>query len=227
MNYDMKIAGNGKIPAGEYNDINISGSATILGAVRCKSFSASGTTKGSALECSGPFKTSGSTTFDGNVRAGSIKSSGSFSVHGDVAAASSFTSSGNITVHGDMEAEKIKIDGSLACAGLINAEVVDIKFGTGKDIGSIGGNKITVRVGNDRKFADRIPGVANIVNSVSGNMCVKSYIEGNDILLEHVDAPRVTGRVVTIGKGCRIDLVQYSQEAIVSPKATVGRVEKV
>jgi hypothetical protein len=56
---------------------------------------------------------------------------------------------------------------------------------------------------------------------------VTKMIEGDALDLEYVTAPRVTGRTVIIGKGCRIDLVQYREKVEISPKTTVGKVEKI
>ena len=56
---------------------------------------------------------------------------------------------------------------------------------------------------------------------------MKNSVEGDDIALEGVTAPRVSGRVVAIGEGCEIDLVQYSEQVEISPEAKVGRTEKI
>ena len=58
-------------------------------------------------------------------------------------------------------------------------------------------------------------------------MRVKTSIEGDEIALEGVIAPRVSGRVVAIGAGCEIDLVQYSEQVEISPEATVGKTEQI
>lgn len=46
-------------------------------------------------------------------------------------------------------------------------------------------------------------------------------IEGDDIYLENVSCPAVTGRRVVVGPGCSIGRVQYSEAAEVSPEARV------
>ena len=56
---------------------------------------------------------------------------------------------------------------------------------------------------------------------------MKNAIEADTIALENVKTPRVSGRIVAIGEDCEIDLVQYSEEIEISPKAKVGRTEKI
>ena len=52
-------------------------------------------------------------------------------------------------------------------------------------------------------------------------------IEADTVALENVRAPRVSGRVVAIGEDCEIELVQYSEQIEISPRAKVGRTEKL
>jgi hypothetical protein len=79
---------------------------------------------------------------------------------------------------------------------------------------SIGGSSIHIK----RKRFSVIP---------KRRVIVSSAIEGDNLTLEYVTCPRVTGRVVTIGKGCVIDLVQYSDSLDISPKAKCGKTEKI
>ena len=51
--------------------------------------------------------------------------------------------------------------------------------------------------------------------------------EGDDVLLSYVTCPRVSGTRVVIGKGCEIDLVQYSETVEISPGAKVRKIEKI
>ena len=61
----------------------------------------------------------------------------------------------------------------------------------------------------------------------SGMIFVENSIEGDNVALENVKVPRVSGRVVAIGEDCEIELVQYSDQVEISPKAKVGRTEKI
>lgn len=239
MKMNMMISGSGAVPAGEYGNIKISGSGRLYGRVRCESFFASGSSKGETIECGGEFKISGSGSFLENVRAGEVFVSGSFTCGGDLSAdgvikcsgsmkckknikSDAFYLSGSASVAGDIEAETVKASGVLNCTGLLNAEEISIKFDRGMEIGSIGGSRITV-------LRDRRVGVFFNLFSFGKPVGVVRVgaIEGDNIELENVSAPVVTGRNVKIGAGCEIDLVQYRDEVEISDKATVGRTEKV
>ena len=58
-------------------------------------------------------------------------------------------------------------------------------------------------------------------------MKVSESIEGDEIIIEHTNAKTVTGRNVKIGEKCEIGLVQYSESIEISPKAKIGRCEKI
>ena len=241
---NMHISGSGNIPAGEYEKVSVSGSARLHGLVRCNSFATSGSSAGESIECSENFKISGSSAFSGNVSAGYIGISGSFSCGGELISSGKIicsgsakceksikcdelSVSGSIKIGEDVEAEKIKIDGIINCSGLLNAEDVEIKFDKGMDIGSIGGSKIIIIKEPKRKFGERLPLLSSLVKKINGNVHVEGSIEGDEIALESVTCPRVTGRVVAVGAGCDIDLVQYSDQIEISPDARVGKTEKI
>ena len=240
-NIDMHIAGSGNIPSGEYRKISVSGSGRLIGKVRCVSFSAAGSSKGEDIECAESFKMSGSSGFSGNVEAKNIKISGSFGCGGELIAKENLSASGSIkceksikceqlTAAGalkveDIEAERVKVSGTVNCVGLINAESIEIKFERGINIGSIGGSKIVIAAKKRIKFLKRLPFFSSLKKAVCVN--VNSSVEGDEVSLEYVTCPRVTGRDVTIGRGCNIDLVQYSENIEISPKAKVGKAEKI
>ena len=211
---DMRIAGRGKIPAGEYHRIKISGSTQLFGAVRCLSFRASGRSKGEGIECAERFKTSGSTVFSNGIKAAQIRAAGSLTCGGDLIASEWLSVSGTLKVSGSIEAEEVKICGGLRCEGLLNAEHIELEADKPMTVGCVGGSYIQMR----RKRISVIP---------KRGVSVSQSIEGDELTLSHVRCPRVTGRVVRIGKGCHVDLVQYSESLVASPKAKIGRIEKI
>ena len=211
---DMRIAGRGKIPAGEYRHIKISGGGQLFGAVRCLSFRASGRSKGERIECAERFKTSGSSAFSDGVRAAEIRAAGSLVCGGDLIASGRLSVSGTLKVGGNIEAEEVRISGDLRCEGLLNAERIELGADKPMTVGSVGGSCIRMH----RKRISVIP---------KRGVSVSQSIEGDELTLSHVCCPRVTGRVLRIGKGCRIDLVQYSESLEASPKARIGRIEKI
>ena len=241
---DMKISGSGKIPAGEYQQVSTHGSGRLFGLVRCTTFHASGSTKGEQLECAEMLRASGSTSFSGDVKAGDAAISGSFSCGGrffsdgeirtsgstkckGLVKCDTLSISGTLTAGGDVEAEAVTVRGCINCTGLINAEQVDIRFGNGMKIGSVGGSRIAILSRKISGFFKSLPLISRLSKTSFTCVIVANVIEGDVVELEHVTCPRVTGRTVSIGRGCYIDLVQYSGEIKIARGAKVGKVEKI
>ncbi len=239
---NMHISGSGTIPSGEYEKISVSGSGRLCGLVRCSGFSSSGACGGDSLECTGDFKTSGSASFSGSIKAENISVSGGFSCRGDLTAVEKIACSGSahsggsvkcdrlsisgtLKVPGDIEAENVRVSGVVHCGGLLNAEDISIEFQQGMEIGSIGGSKISIFTSKNCRAGLRLPLLSSLIKA--GTVRVSSAIEGDEIGLERVICPRVTGRIVAIGEGCEIALVQYTQEIEISPNAKVGKIEKI
>ena len=241
---DMKISGSGHIAAGEYENVRISGSARLSGLLRCESFHVSGSSHGEELECKKDCKVSGSSSFSKNANAESMAISGAFSCGQDITVTEKLTCSGCLKIggslkcgslsisgsakaRGDIESEIVNIRGKINCDGLLNAEEITIKFDSGMEIGNIGGSKIVIYKDIKRKINMRLPFLSSLINANCGNLCIKNSIEGDDIALEGVTAQRVSGRIVAIGAGCNINLVQYSENVEISPEAKIGTVEQV
>jgi len=242
---DMKISGSGSIASGEYKNISISGSGRLSGRVRCENLHVSGAAHGDIIECSEKISVSGSVNFSENTESTVISVSGSLSAGGNIVAKDKISCSGamkcgaslkcaalrvagKVTVGKDVEAEKVDVDGILNCDGLVNAEEVTIKYHSGMEIGSIGGSRIVIcKSQSCGKSIIRLPLFSSLAGSVMGSVKIKNSIEGDSIAIEGVTAERVSGRVVAIGEGCKIDFVQYSENIEVSPKARVGRQEKI
>lgn len=244
---DLNISGSGQITPGEYSTIRISGSGHLGDAVRCENLYVSGSANGSNLVCEKDFHISGSCGFSGKVTAGNVAISGGSSFKGDVEASERIAISGGASfggdvkckqlqisgkckVSGDVETELAKVRGALDCEGLLNAEEVDIEFEKSMEVGSIGGSKIVIykRHGEEKKKRVRLPLFASLIKKTTvGQVCVKNSIEGDEIALEGVVTPRVSGRVVAIGADCEIELVQYSEQVEISPEAKVGRTERI
>lgn len=241
----MNISGSGRISSGEYNEkISVSGSGKIDGKVRCKALSCSGSVSGSGdLECMENVHISGSMKLEQSLKAQSIHVSGSLKVDGECVAEQDVKVSGMLKCHKNLkcttlkvagvlncdegiEAEEVKIFGGIHCAGLLNAENVTIEFSqTASSIGSIGGSNITI-LGKDSKSAlNRLALFSKLVKN-NGMLQISQAIEGDTIAVERVSTPLIVGRIVAIGAGCKVDLVQYSEEIEIHPDAVVKKIEK-
>ena len=211
---DMRIAGRGTVPAGEYDKVSLSGSGRLFGEVSCNDFSAAGTTKGERITCTEHFKTSGTSAFSGQVKAESVRTAGSFSCGGDLVAEEELSVSGFLRVGGDLQAASVRIAGGLQCKGTLRAARVALQADKQMHLGSITGGNVRIRRKRISVFFKR-------------RVLVTSAIEGDALDLQFVTTPRVTGGTVIIGKGCRIDLVQYREKVEIAPGTQIGKVEKI
>ena len=245
----MHISGSGHIPAGEYNDkISISGSGRLDGNIRCTSLSVSGSAHCAGdLACTENIVVSGSGHFDGNITSKSMTVSGSTHIGDDLTVKETVRVSGSAKVGGGIrsgavhasgvlkvekgiETEEFRAEGAIDCGGLLNAETVDISMDgrAHSRVGSIGGGKIRVYLRKSEKPQKRrLPLFSRLVNSGGSDLTVSELVEGDVVALECVKVPTVVGRVVAIGAGCEIDLVQYSEECEIHPDARVERYEKI
>ena len=213
---DYKFSGAGTVPSGEYDAVKVSGAAKLSGDVRCTSFSASGSFGGSgSIVCSGGVHLSGSASIDGPISAGELKASGAFKCKG--LRGGDLRVSGAVRVDGDMEGDSIRVSGSIKCSGLVNADRIEIHIGGACSAGSIGGSEINIYSEGHSGGLFRL-----FSKKRSGTMSVTESIEGDNVYLEYVNCPTVIGRRVTVGPGCRIGSVQYSETVEISPEAQTG-----
>ena len=254
---DIRISGSGEIAPGEYDAIHVSGSGRLHGPIRCSSLSCSGSAHGDGeIDVAERFSVSGSAHFGQDVSAGvlavsgsghfgqsvrakELHASGSFSCGGALKCSAAEVR-GAANVGGDVEGETVHVYGKLSCKGLVNAEEVTIRSsnpgGGDMQIGSIGGSRISILPKSDGDGTCNdvqigcLFGWVKTIRRGGGKPCtvrVKDAIEGDSVTLDYVTAERVSGRVVTVGGHCEIALVQYSEQADISPDAKVGKVEKV
>ena len=245
----MHISGSGHIPAGEYNDkISISGSGRLDGNIRCTSLSVSGSAHCAGdLACTENIVVSGSGHFGGNITSKSMTVSGSTHIGGDLTIKEIVRVSGSVKVGGGIrsgavhasgvlkvekgiETEEFRAEGAIDCGGLLNAETVDISMDgrAHSRVGSIGGGEIRVYLRKSEKPKKRqLPLFSRLVNGGGSNLTVSELVEGDVVALECVKAPTVVGRVVAIGAGCEIGLVQYTEECEIHPDARVERYEQI
>ena len=240
MANDMNISGSGSVGSGEYNNVSVSGSARV-GDIRCVNFTASGAANCGKVECEQRFTASGSCGA-AEIKAGTLHASGSLRCGGDMTVddevkVSGSTHCGNLKcgrlkgsgstdVDNDIEAENIYVTGKIECGGLMNAEEITIRFSNNMEIGSIGGSKIEI-VKDDIKNRIKIPFLSAILQPANATVTVHNSIEGDEITVDNLKTPRVSGRIVKIGKSCEIDLVQYAESVEIDPEAKVGNTEKI
>lgn len=230
---NISISGSGTAGGGEYDTIKISGSGTLSGDTRCNDFRCSGSSKIEHTLHTGTGKVSGSAKFMADLNSDYFSTSGSTTILGNVTT-KEFKTSGSVRIDGTMDAELIEVSGSLKVGkdcnaeeffvsggchigGLLNAGEIEIKLGGRCDIGSIGTEIITVKTGLGHAVLDFIGSLFNQEPFLYTNL-----IEGDEIYLENTICAMVRGKTVRIGKGCKIDAVEYSGSLEVTDTAQVG-----
>jgi|LSQX01.2.fsa_nt_gb cytoskeletal protein CcmA (bactofilin family) len=240
---DCTISGSGTISGGEYRNVRISGAGKVTGDLKCESFSCSGASnvEGSIVcsdfNCSGSTKVkgdlkstgtvriSGSTIISGTVSAGEIRSSGSFHAENTVSANSSVSMSGSTRIDGDLIAENITISGLVKVSGLMNGGNVSICPSGNSRTGSIGGTNITIKNDSPNYFINFIAKFFS--NSNSDFSFETDSIEGDKIEIFHTKAKLVRGGVVTIGDGCEVERVEYSESITYSDHCKIGEMVEI
>ena len=211
---NIKISGSGAVSSGEYDSIKLSGSAKLFGEIKCGTISSSGTIKSEAKIYAGNIKTSGNATFYSDVRADSISSSGNFKSEGALSCGE-ISVSGSAKIAQSISARKnARFSGIVRCGGSLRAGEVNIKFSSRSEFSAIDGKIIRIHPTRAAKLLRK-------------RLTVISSITGDKITLKNVVCPHVHGRIVTVGSGCVIDRLEYTESADVSRRAKVGKTEKL
>ena len=210
----VHISGAGNVGGGEYKNISISGSGEVTSDVRCQSLKSAGSVHiAGSVECSGEFKIAGSVRVDGDIKCGSCHLAGSAKVK-SIEANGELWFAGSVIADGNVSGEKVTIDGVANVNGLINGDEIRIAFdGDGVKANEIGGGTIKIAPKKEKKA--HWFGKKKIKRSEIGT------IEGDEIRLELVKADVVRGANVTIGDGCEIGKVEYSESIEISENAHV------
>ena len=220
---DVKIAGKGCVSAGTYTKIKISGNGRLCGLVQCESFSASGSIRGESLICTQKIKLSGEGVFSQNVTTKEACVDGSLRIGGDIRT-ERLQINGAVCCDG-LQAKQAKISGAVCCKGGMVADDLSICFGGKTRAESIKGEKIEICASKSKKLGKSLLIFKKWQDKA--NARVQDCMEGREISIDDVTCPRVSGESVRIGKGCNVELVQYSESVQISPRAKVGKVERL
>lgn len=223
-------SGSGKLLGDlEAESVRSSGSSKIEGSVQCRTASVSGSFVCGNLEVSEELHASGGIHVSGSLRGGQMRISGSLKTEESIHCQDMKVSGTCEVLSGDLNAEFFRCSGVLRVPGLLNAETVEIYPTSASRVGSIGGTNIRIttqpgsREGKGHSWAVFLSGFH--VSTNPGPMQVDT-IEGDTVELEYTRAQVVRGTNVRIGKGCKIDRVEYS-ESLDAEDGTVEEAVKV
>jgi cytoskeletal protein CcmA (bactofilin family) len=118
---DLKISGSGSYQGGIFNNVKISGSATINGDIECIDMGTSGSSKVIGSISASEITTSGMCKVSGDVEAGILKTSGTNNIEGNVKA-EELKTSGTTKVGGDVSSDIISVSGHINIGGNVHTE---------------------------------------------------------------------------------------------------------
>lgn len=220
----LHVSGAGDIKGNVVSkEIKLSGACNIKGDVKCESFTVSGSSKISGSLNADDINISGSSSVLGDATGKGIKISGGSKIVGSLYGETvEFT--GGIDVGKNCECENFKSKGSFKIAEMLNAGDIDISLYGECKVKEIGGEKITVKLCNNN-----ISSVLNFLKSFipSLQQLTVDTIEGDTIYLEGTTAKIVRGKNITIGEGCHIDKVEFTEDIKLLPNSIVKEQIKV
>ena len=164
----------------------------------------------------------GQTDIRGDLKAKNVKVQGEMEVSGDLFADEAKIT-GNISTGGDCNAEVFNLEGGFTIGGMLNADILKINLYWSCKVDEIGGSEITVKKSGKLSFL----GLKNMIQPSEHNELTAETIEGDEIYLENTKAKVVRGNNVTIGSGCKIELVEYKENFKQDEKSEVGAQRKI
>ena len=203
---DLKIHGKGISTGGKYNTVSIMGEGKINGNIDCINLKIYGEGEiDGDLKATSKVNIKGHTAFRGNLEAKNVKIQGEVEINGELIANEAVIS-GNININNDCNAEIFTLEGGLTIDGLLNADILKMNLYWPSKVHEIGGSEITIKKEAKLSFL----GLKDkIMPSEVNKKLTADIIEGDDIYLENTQAKVVRGNNITIGSGCKIELVEY------------------
>lgn len=220
---DIKIYGSGSSAGGRFNRVTIMGEGIINGDVDCINFKIYGQGKLEGnLKASDVVDIKGQTDILGDLKAKNVKVQGEMEVSGDLFADEAKIT-GNISTGGDCNAEVFNLEGGFTIDGMLNADILKINLYWPSKVHEIGGSEITIKKNGKLSFL----GLKNMIQPSGHNELTADTIEGDDIYIENTTAKVVRGNNVTIGPGCKIELVEYKGSFKQDEKSEIGNQRKI
>lgn len=227
----MDVAGVGKIPSGNYENISISGFGTIYGDIQCNKVEVSGMGKSlGKIDCkdlyvSGTFKSKEDVKSSEEINisgVGKFKSidCNYINVSGKIALDKDLNFNrvnmeGWLTVLENCQGQEFIVDGKVNIKGLLSADIINISLRGKSYVKEMGGEEILIK--NDSGITVKIFGLSKTISS-----CMEcDLIEGDKINIENTRCKIIRGEDITIGEGCIIDKIECSGKLNINEKSKV------
>jgi cytoskeletal protein CcmA (bactofilin family) len=210
---DLRMIGSTTSLGGTFRLVKLTGESVLEGDVDCIKLASTGELKINGGLRSEVFRFTGETDIAGRLDSRKIGGRGELRVQSSIRGVLiKFT--GNIEVKGDCELESLNLSGGINVEGLLSAESLELSMYGSCRAREIGGGTIKIKKSKPAMLT-------NIVRSKSLASLSADAIEGDILMLEHTTAGVVRGRRVSIGAGCEIARVEYSDSLDVHKNASV------
>ncbi|MCR2804176.1 hypothetical protein [Paenibacillus soyae] len=220
---NMRMSGVIRAAGGRYGTVQVDGVGRIFGDISAaKGFRTNGVLNVEGRIVTPELHMDGKLTAEGGLTAGSVRMDGIAKIGGAISA-EKLNLNGILSAGGSVEAESIDARGVMKVSGLLNAGSLALGLThKASSIGEIGAEQVKVRLLSGSKWS----WLWEWAMPLSKPRLDGCLIEGDEIMLEYTHADIVRGSRVTIGRGCKIGLVEYRDALHVHPSAEVLKEEK-
>lgn len=235
---DLHISGSGVCDGGQYNLVRISGTARVEGALLADSIEVSGTAQMREVTAS-RLRVSGTAQLSGALQAARIDVNGSLTVQGQTRARA-MQVSGACYILGDAQSDTVNVSGVLDIKGGLTADSVTASalrcqgdatcksatLSGGKIHGVLRADSVELTL-NESLYADKIlcktlvMQPARLLGILQNKSLECDEIQGERLQLNRAAVRLVRGDAVTVGRGCKIDRVEYKTSLHIDPDAIV------
>lgn len=219
----MKMSGVIRAAGGRYGSVQVDGVSRIFGDISAsQGFRTSGVLNVEGGIVTTELNMDGKLTAAGGLAAGSVRMDGIAKFGGPITV-ETLRMHGILTAGGSVEAETIDARGAMKVSGLLNGGMVKLGLThTASSIEEIGAEQIKVRLLDGSKWS----WLWEWAIPKSKPRLDARLIEGDEVMLEYTHADIVRGGRVTIGRGCKIGLVEYRDSLRVHRSSEVLKEER-
>lgn len=248
---NMKLAGNGEIIEGEYQEIKIMGNAISRGEVKADKIQIMGGAHFNGSIEVGECVIHGNAVIKGNIVADRVKVNGNFNLKGDCRI-NELTINGKTEVDGVFECNNVILRGDMFITKVCQAKDLII-YGGVRAEADVLGEKITIEGKANCKgllsaeeiylhacgdsYCKEIGATKLVVEKPfyhlfwlrfgKKNSLSCDLIEADEIKLEYTSAKTVRGKQVQLVKECQVDTLEYSEQYIKGEACKIREVTKV
>jgi cytoskeletal protein CcmA (bactofilin family) len=165
-------------------------------------------------------KIDGVLSVDGDLICDTMELNGVCDLKGNVSVRGKADMDGVCKISGDLDADGICMDGQLSVSGNATAENAKIDAAFNVD-GTFNVGSLDLKFHYKSVIKEVVGGKMRIYRGIGTATFRAELIEGDEVDIENSDVKVIRGDNVTIGKGCTVDKVEYSDVLNVHPKAKV------